>query len=170
MLNDWAIHHLHLGPSGTDTVLMCHITDDALFAIGFWSHGEWSSFEIIKAMLDAWPEQFESRRIRGVDSPNLTNDQYANLRSKNMNAPFGHAGKVYAGIGGGLVSSGANMAATIEYDHLVHRLKNLQKLVQEDLAKQGVTDSSRLVLIFEGVEPLSLIEPSTGHRIAFKVV
>jgi len=164
MLNDWSVHHLHPDANGSGEVLMCHVTPDTLYAIGFWPHDSWVSKDIIVALIDAWPKKFERYRMKGLDSDGLTEAEHQNLRRKNANTLFVHPTRgTYAPLGGGTTAAGSNIAATTEYDLLATRVQGIEEQTQQQLEKLGVAETSRLVLKFDGHEPIAVFEPSTSR-------
>lgn len=167
MLNDWGIHHLHPDPAGSKDVLMCHVTADALYAIGFWPHNKWTFKPIWDALIDSWPAEFAQYVASGMEPLKLTDNQRANLRAKNSNSLLdGPDGKAYWLMGGGLSSAGTNVVATIEYDRLRYRVQNIEEQVRQQLiAKLGIKEPARLTLLFEGAEPVAVLDKISKHRI-----
>lgn len=121
MLNDWGIHHLHLGqtlrPDGrfvtrTGDVLFVLFREDDAYLLDVRQHGAWCDDDLVEIVHSNWPETIRQFRLVGVSGFELTNQQRKNLRDKNANAGFtAKDGTFYAGIGGGLVASGANPKA-----------------------------------------------------------
>ncbi len=170
MLNDWGIHHLHLESKGTAELLMCHVADDSLYAVGFWPHESWAADEIISAMIDSWPEVFERYHLVGVEAPPLTEEQRKNLRSKNGNALFRHPTRgSYAPIGGGLNSAGANIVATTTYDRLVADVESIEECVRKELSTIARRETRRLILKFAGHAPVQIFDPNTGRTVPLAI-
>lgn len=121
MLNDWGIHHLHLGLSmkpddrfvtRTGDVLFVLFRDDDAYLIDVRKHGAWCDDDLVEIVHTNWPETIRQFRLDGVSGFEMTTEQRANLRSKNANAGVTtQDGTFYAGIGGGLVGSAANLRA-----------------------------------------------------------
>lgn len=170
MLNDWGIHHLHLETTGTKNLLMCHVADDALYAIGFWPHDSWVSKDIIVSLIDSWPDMFERYRRPEMEAPDLTDAQLLNLRSKNVNALFRHPQRgAYLAIGGGLNSAGGNVWATTSYDRLVYELDALEEKVRVELGQAVPPGTRRLKLEFVGHSPLRIVDPDSGRVAAMRL-
>jgi hypothetical protein len=74
LLNDWGVHHLHLGTTReshgyvarTGPLLFVRATDDCLYAIQIYGHGAWSRREIVEILHRNWPESIEKYRLKGV--------------------------------------------------------------------------------------------------------
>jgi hypothetical protein len=129
ILNDWGVHHLHLSAKGTKEILMCHVTADTVYAIGFWPHDSWVSEQIVIALIDAFPLLFESLRAKGMEVPHLNEEQRQNLRDKNANGLFQHPTRgCYFPIGGGTMAWGGNVQATVRYDMLTAKLRQLEEI------------------------------------------
>jgi len=166
MLNDWGIHHLHPDAAGSKDVLMCHVTADVFYAIGFWPHNNWTFKPIWDALIDSWPDAFDQYVIAGVSPSALTDEQRANIRARNGNVFLsGPDGRAYRPIGGGLSSAGTNIAATTEYDRLCYRIQSIEEQVLQKLAEAGVENPVDLTLLFDGVEPVAVLDEASGHRI-----
>lgn len=170
MLNDWGIHHLHPDPAGGEYVLMCHVTADALYAIGFWPHNNWTFKPIWDALIDSWPADFARYVAAGIVPLTLSDDERANLRTYNANVLLdGPDGNVYFSMGGGLSSAGTNVAATAEYDKLFYLVQNIEEQVRQQLAKLGIKDHARLRLLFEDTAPVAIFDESNKRRIPLVV-
>ena len=69
MLNDWFIHHFHLGNKldknglieETEHILMAMVFDDAFYAIKVYTHKEWANQEIIKIAYNNWPSMIKEK-------------------------------------------------------------------------------------------------------------
>ena len=157
MLNDWSIHHLHPTQNGGDDVLMCHVTDDVLYAIGFWPHKNWVNTEIVTELVDTWPEEFDKKTVNSSGG-SYTQEELQNLRDKNAMTFFTHpvTKKVYY-LGGGLTTAGTNVSATTEYDRVVYILDGLESRTRRTLEASGITGDGRLILEFRDGFPWRLV-------------
>jgi hypothetical protein len=166
MLNDWGIHHLHLHPNGTSAVLMCHVRDDALYAIGFWPHNNWDNAEIVNELIDSWPELFEGRLLHGVTPTPFSDTQRRNLRADNANALIHHPTQgVYRPIGGGLNCSGGSSSATLEFCLLKHFVWDIEKWSVEQAARGAWGHIESLRLMFNGHKPVAILDGTSGQRL-----
>ena len=93
LLNDWGIHHLHLGTkvesdgfmNRTGPLLYCRFEEDYVYFIAILPHGVWTMQKLIKTVHQNWPESLSQFRARGVKGEQLTDDEIKVLRSKNLN-------------------------------------------------------------------------------------
>src|SRR5262249_60253000 len=92
MLNDWGIHHLHLGlsmePEGrfitrTGDVLFVLFRDDDAYLIDVREHGAWCDGDLVEIVHTNWPETIRQFRLEGVNGFELTTKQRESLRSRN---------------------------------------------------------------------------------------
>lgn len=120
MLNDWGIHHLHLGtasdPKGffmerTGPVLYAYVTDSDAYFLTVAAHGEWSNQKLMQALHDNWPSVLAPFRIRGVNAGSpLTDDQIGLLRRGGVYLPVRVSdGTMYSPPGGGINTSGTSV-------------------------------------------------------------
>lgn len=90
LLNAWSIHHLHFRPAGSDSVLLCKITDDAVFMIqaanhiGPVSHELWVDPELLRIMHENWPEELAECRFRITSATPPKEDRIV-VRQNNAN-------------------------------------------------------------------------------------
>lgn len=90
LLNAWSIHHLHFRPAGSDSVLFCKITDDAVFMIqaanhiGPVSHELWVDPEFLRIVHEDWPEELAECRFRITSATPPKEDRIV-VRQNNAN-------------------------------------------------------------------------------------
>lgn len=118
LLNDWGIHHLHLGTKvesdgfieRTDTLLYCRFETNQAYFIDILPHGNWAQQKLIKTMLENWPELFSRFQLKGIlPGKSLTDGEIDALRKSQMSIPyFSEDGAVYSPVGGGVTSAGCN--------------------------------------------------------------
>ena len=143
MLNDWGVHHFHLGEAmngpfvgRTDPLLFALITKEALYAIGIFAHGSWADANIVETIHRNWSGVISRFQIKNCEcTTERTEAQRLVLRAKNTNSlvPVSD-GTVYGPIGGGIVGSGYNPSFIIRTDRQIELLKNLERHLQERLA------------------------------------
>lgn len=137
MLNDWGVHHLHLGrqrdTSGfierTGPLLFAHVTRDAFYMLGVYGHGSWTDIGILEAILNNWPELLEQHEVAGlnISGPPITSDEHKRLRTKNGNTVVKLSnGKDYFPMGGGVASSGISINAVFFHDGWAAWLAKIQ--------------------------------------------
>ena len=158
MLNDWGIHHLHLGSNvegdgfteRTDDVLFLMVREDDAYLLDVRPHGAWADDDFIEIVHTNWPSAIEEFRLSGIRATALTTEQWKNLRAKSRNAAVGTKdGTVYAAIGGGLVSSGSNIRAIRWGDYMLMTAQAIEKAVTA-LDADALADEIRDV---SGVRP-----------------
>ena len=149
MLNDWGIHHLHLGkktvPSGknkgfiqrTDPLLYCYFTASDAYLIAISDHNAFESRVLVEAMHENWPHVIEQFQARGAKGDRLTDEQVRELRRKRINHCVSvDDGTVYMPIGGGMTLSGSNLADVIETDGLLDWLRWAEDSVERFIRKE----------------------------------
>lgn len=157
MLNDWGIHHFHLGENfdkkskgqfikRTGPLLFARVTDSAVYAIGIYKHGVWTDDDLIETMHRNWPELLRPYALKGLSTGGkITEEQRKTLRRKHANACVVTSdGTRYGMIGGGIAANGDNVALRVEIDRNAFLLKDIEKLlvektsfVQEEMQKEG---------------------------------
>lgn len=63
MLNDWGVHHLHLGAAfaegrfvtRTGDLLYVAFTEQDAYAIGVFTHADWANYAVLNIIADEWP-------------------------------------------------------------------------------------------------------------------
>lgn len=142
MLNDWGVYHFHLGKemhgkfvNRTGPLLFALLVDDAFYAIGIFAHGSWANQGIVEIIHRNWPTVIERDKVRGDISPTqLTQKQRGGLRKSGGNAMVTVSdGTSYFPIGGGFAGSGFNLQACIEIDRKRILLRDLERLVANQL-------------------------------------
>jgi len=94
LLNDWGIHHLHLGITmengfvkRTIPVLFCIVTEDIIYFIAIKLHGEWTDQSLLTTVYKNWPDLIKSFIIPGAISlvNKQTNKDIEELRKGHVN-------------------------------------------------------------------------------------
>jgi len=142
MLNDWGVHHFHLGENmkgdfieRTGPLLFALLVEDKFYAIGIFSHGAWADQDIVEIIHRNWSDVVEKYKIKGVASATqLTEQERLTLRKKNANSLVTvQDGTVYAPLGGGMVCSGFNVQAVMTKDRQKVMLRNLEEQLDSQL-------------------------------------
>ncbi|ELV7518313.1 hypothetical protein QMU85_003357 [Photobacterium damselae] len=142
MLNDWGVHHFHLGETmegdfiqRTGPLLFALLVDNKFYAIGIFEHGSWADQDIVEIIHRNWSSVIEKYQIKGVvSSTPLTEQERLNLRKVNGNSFVTvQDGTTYAPIGGGVVSAGFNVQAVMSIDRQRAFLRNLEELLESQL-------------------------------------
>lgn len=144
LLNDWGIHHFHLGEnigsSGfmerTGPLLFALVTPADVYCISVFPHGAWSEQELIKILHRNWPQAISGFKINGVLglSHTLSNVDIAQLRKAGVQTMVQvDQGVVYGPMGGGYSTAGTSVTATIHSNHYRRLVRSLETHVQENL-------------------------------------
>jgi hypothetical protein len=147
LLNDWGVHHLHLGtkPHAKDAryvrrtkrVLLALITEEDFYAINVLpSHGGWEAKDIIESLHRNWPCCLASYKIGGIRADDLDDVSRRQLRRSNIGTfTCVSDGTTYGAIGGGVVSSGVSFIAVRRAAQALQEVKRLQTMVQNQIEK-----------------------------------
>ncbi len=73
MLNDWGIHHFHLGEvvedgfvERTGPLLFVRVVESEVYCISILAHGAWTEQGLIKTLHDEWPESIDDYLLKGI--------------------------------------------------------------------------------------------------------
>jgi hypothetical protein len=144
LLNDWGIHHIHLGTvveddgfiSRTCPVLFARFDNAAAYLIDVLPHGSWALQSMVKTLHDNWPDSIKHFRLKGVISleRSLADGDIARLRKANVNTmvQLGE-GIVYAPIGGGFATSSLSTDVVVRSNHCARRLRTMQQSVIDNI-------------------------------------
>lgn len=141
LLNDWNIHHLHLGTiynekgmiKRTGPVLFAVITDNEFYALKIYKHGNWANQEAVKIIDENWPKLHERYifNIKGDDK--LTDKQISILRKKGGN----YFTKLGEGrfLTGAISLSGHQIESIILSDNFQYRIIETEKEIINNCSK-----------------------------------
>ena len=155
MLNDWGIHHLHLGDTyetkgasagfvkRTKALLYAIFTHTDAYFIDVREHGDWTTQEIMEIVHDNWPALLRKRRTNSGGSRKLKDSEIKELRRKNFNYSLVmNDGTAYLVIGGGLTLAGSNALDSVWRLRLLHWASQEQERVI-DFIRHNEDDLSR---------------------------
>lgn len=145
LLNDWGIHHFHLGiapdikhpdfVSRSGPLLFAKITSECIFIIQISPHGSWSNKELVEILHSNWPETLKSHKIETI-YPRLAEDQIKILRKKCVQSFISlNDGTVYGLLGGGYTVSGLAMDVVAVSDKYFKIFGKLQHYVETNIEK-----------------------------------
>lgn len=138
MLNDWGVHHLHLGAHrpGEDftersaNLLFVSFIGSNAYAITVMPHNDWSNEQVLQVIAENWPGEegviYASKGIVGLAETVAPGDRKA-LRNAGVSVLYEHNGTVFMPRGG-LTTGGTSMllgskaAAELNYIRQVERL------------------------------------------------
>lgn len=130
MLNDWGIHHLHLGSVGsapgalagrTGPLLFVFVQEDRIYFLDVLLHGKgqrpWIRRDLVEVIHSTWPDAIRRFRMNAVAVTHLSDDQVATARRKNLSMFVETKDStVYAPLGGGYMTSGISAQAVTGAD------------------------------------------------------
>jgi hypothetical protein len=150
LLNDWGIHHLHLGEaletngSGfivrTGPVLFARIEHDKAYFINVLPHGSWTDQDMVKVIHDNWPESIENYLMKGiiglVHVP--SNEDIKLMRKHGINSGIEIAPSVvYLLMGGGLTTAKTSIEVTRALIYFKKLIPKLQEHIENNLQAFG---------------------------------
>lgn len=146
LLNDWGIHHLHLGNecdaknpnfiNRTGPLLFIRFTHDTAYFINIYNHGSWSNQEMIKIIHENWPDSIEEFWLKEVHSieQKISDRDHARLRKSNLNTFVQvDEGVVYCPPGMGITSSGHSIDVIRRVDRYLELLTIGEKYIEENI-------------------------------------
>lgn len=182
LLNDWGIHHFHLGlvphPTRpgfvhrTGPLLYARVDDDDVYFIAVDAHGKWTDQQLLEVIADNWPNILSRYVAAGDNAAPITNDDVKNLRGAHMNTALQINGTTYLPAGGGLAGSGESADAVFRATKSISELRRLERHVNANadriLHRLGKTAADSVVLRFHVDAGAAVaVDPATG--IAFNL-
>lgn len=172
LLNDWGIHHFHLGEVGTGIVDRAPRTNDLLFVVvqpsilyllDILDHSSFENIHLFKILETDFPELIDTHQLDIIELENPINDTDRRLlREAGINTITSTANGFYFGPGGGVTTSGRSMLVVDESRQFVNRLiddlqagevvirKNLRLLPTENIALEFRGDDAQPVPVRAG--------------------
>lgn len=121
LLNDWALHHLHLWPGGKGReLLFVALADTTMAFVDLRDHKAFEDPELLAVMQRNWPDALAQYRQAGVGRLYTipTKTDLARARHVGMNMMPVINGVVYGQMGWGQVTSGFPLDALMRADNL----------------------------------------------------
>lgn len=144
LLNDWGIHHLHLGQvldgngftERTGPLLFARVTDSHFYAIAILSHGAWTDRSLLQVLHDNWPDSISRFLLKDIRlTQEVTGLEHTKLRKAGVTVLTSLAdGTVYMPIGGGITTAGTGINSVMEHDRYARLLTDLEKVTREQAA------------------------------------
>jgi hypothetical protein len=146
LLNDWGIHHFHLGEvvgtngfvERTGPLLFALVTPTDIYCINILSHGAWSEQELIKILHRNWPHVIFGVKIDGIVSlaHSVSNQDIAQLRKAGVQTMVQvEPGIVYGPMGGGYSTAGTSIRAGMQSDKYLRLIRSLEIHVNKNLGR-----------------------------------
>jgi hypothetical protein len=169
MLDDFGIHHFHLGEgvdknglvTGRAELLYAVVSDDAVHFVEVFDHSRFWDEESFRIAQKNWPHLYERLRLPTPPSRSgghVTAAQRKTLRGKNGNAPVaGDDGTLFLPPGGGTNTAGFSTWIVRDADVLLDRLQRIEQecranveLLVHEIVKKKNQPPARLLLRFVG--------------------
>ena len=141
LLNDWGVHHFHLGTAPhptkptfaarTGPLLFARVTDTDFHALGVFPHSAFGDSEVVEILHREWPDTVRRYRINAIDiDPVPTNAEIKMLRKAGVTFFMKTSdGTIYAPPGGGYMTSGHSTQAVRHCDMIMGRLRQAAEQV-----------------------------------------
>lgn len=156
LLNDWGVHHLHLGSTlrsdglidRTGPLLFARVDPSDVYLLTVGAHGDWTKQEFVRILHRNWPEVMAKYRIHGVVAgpKPMSDDDIGKLRKRRYTGfLLMPDGTLYMGPGGGYSTDGTSTDVVWKRNELLRTCRHLASLVRDHLevlkrgcAKNGV--------------------------------
>lgn len=147
LLNDWGIHHLHLGKNverdgfveRTGPLLFVFVTQDVFHVLCIRPHkGAWTDEALLEVLLFNWPHLLAPFEVRGIGAgePTSAADR-AKLRKAGVQVLTTLSnGKCYAPPGGGVNTAGSNVRLVMQHDRIIKRLRIIESDIRDNLEQK----------------------------------
>jgi len=143
MLNDWGIHHMHLGEtldsSGfinrTGQLLFVRFTETDAYFVYVFAHDAWSKQEIVTIIHKNWPNLIEQYKVKNVVGLSFrpTDEDVATLREGKINTMLQlDDGTIYAPIGMGSMLDGTAVDVKKRLMTTRTTLRNAEEAVRQE--------------------------------------
>ena len=151
MLNDFGIHHFHLGikkcsknpyfVSRQKHLLFALVCSDDFYCIGYYEHGDWSRSILLDTIHSNWPHAISSYAVQGVIdiSPRYTDEEHQKLREAGVNILTQRPdGTVYAPPGLGITAAGTSFLNKMRFNEIKGACSQLER-ESKDLAMKFIS-------------------------------
>jgi hypothetical protein len=145
LLNDWGVHHFHLGTSiendgfveRTGPLAFAMVQPDDFYLIDVFPHGAWTRLQIVEAIHANWPSVVARYRLVGITvSARPTDADIKQFRKYGLQAMITVSdGTVYGPLGGGYSTVGSSMQVLARSD----RTRKIARWL-EDYARANVNE------------------------------
>ena len=166
LLNDWRIHHLHLGtaigPDGfvsrTADLLFVYFEYTNAYLIEIRGHSDFACQELLQIVHENWPNLLTKYRMNGTVVPRLSGADIKKLRNAGVQPLISMSdGTTYAPPGGGITTAGTSFADTMDVNRFLRSLRSeqdrIKNTIQRDTRQRDrvrlklkVTDNGRYVM------------------------
>jgi hypothetical protein len=163
LLDDWGIHHLHLGTTidsfgfvpRTGPDLFAKVEADQVYFLAVLGHGQWSNQLLVEILHSQFSDSIKQFRLPGfvVDVQIVPSDaEVRALRKGNVSTIIRtRDGALYAPLGGGITTSGLSAQVAQIRDYYFGLMKKLEQHIvakaavfEEQAKRQGAKLGERL--------------------------
>lgn len=180
LLQDWGIHHLHVGPRNAAhgaELLFVYVTEEYAYLIDWYAgHGvdSFADQALMQILHENWPDAIERERAHGyvpgsLEPASLTPTERQSLRAKFTLGTQMADGTIYLPIGGGTTLDGGSsrVLGRVQYERqLAHNAQewvtNNAVLVRDAIARKTGTSVDALELRYLVGRPVRVQELRTG--------
>ncbi|PID04579.1 MULTISPECIES: hypothetical protein [unclassified Sporosarcina] len=153
LLNEWGIHHLHLGTEVdsdgfvnrdrsnplNDYLLFLRITTSDAYLIKIGRHNEWTNKELFEVLHENWNDtisqyQIESGLTLTENEPNEV-ERYKLRKSGIFTLTSAKDGSIYFPIGGGYASSKNSLKAVRESQYYLNYLTHIELSIKNNITQ-----------------------------------
>ena len=147
LLNDWGIHHLHLGKldknskfvKRTTELLFCKITDTDVYFINILGH-EFANIDLLRIIKNNWDEILRPYEIKGVTSLlgkngeiiHFSNSDYLKSRKEGSLILYDVDGTFYFSPSGGYTSSCHSINDVKAADDIMKELSAIKNILEQN--------------------------------------
>jgi hypothetical protein len=163
LLNDWLIHHLHIGPTlksngflDGDVLLFAVFKGDDAYLIDLMGHRNWEHEHLIEVIVREWPGRGLAMELNGIfPGQSFSREDRKRLRNVGMPTKLNIDGKVVAGAGCLTTAgtSGYAQQAVLQLrrclSDFVYRIADNPNYVADILRERGRPVPDRFDLHFE---------------------
>jgi len=189
LLDDWGIHHLHLGNKigqdgffeRGDPLLYVLVRADAVHFIDLLDHSAFEDDQLLQIIHENWPEKIALFRVPGTVpgslSPQLSPEDRRKARKRLTVTWQASDGTIYLPPGGGATTAGLGSQVVSAADHLLEKALAAEKWSQENaewfrdaIAKKTGKHLDELHFTFQLHEPENILETQskTLYRLPFE--
>lgn len=181
LLNDWGIHHFHIGEidkqsgkvSRTGPLLYALVKDDHFYMIDVMSHKDFSTQRLLDIIYSNWPDVIEGHEIKGaLGLDYVCNDEEsARLRKHGISTlTMRSEGAVHLPVGGGITTSKSSVNVVRQSKKCLQALMAAERLLKRDAGEiaqsainKGYAVGSKLSFVLRMEDNLFFgVEKSSG--------
>jgi hypothetical protein len=146
LLNNFGIHHFHLGTGcdpnnpklikGTKQLVFARVTQDKFYMIQLLDHNAWYDLQLLQIIYDNWPAMLEPFRVKGIAPSRFTEEQMREMMKENINFLITlQDGSTFSPPGGGSTTSGTAQNVTMSNDDIISKIRALEDSTKHNLSE-----------------------------------